>query len=632
MDIFTWHLFSFSDTALIYSAFFLIASMAVVLAHNFGFPETPLAERIGALSVPIFATAVAGAWEHNWAAALVSGIAGMILVAALRFRLRMFTLSGHLIIAAFAMLTLCSGWWGVQWINGLPVSGATRISVYIGLGMSLAFLPLNFGKVWLQAAIFGRRQWRRPRAPLSGYESESRPKVSIHVPCYAEPPEIVIETLNALSRLDYPDYEVIVIDNNTTDPELWKPLERHCARLGERFRFFHVEGITGAKAGALNYIAPHVADDAELIACIDSDYVAQPDFLRRLTGFFDDPRMGFVQSSHDYRLWEDRHYQRACYWEYLPFYKQMLPALSEWGSSFTVGTMCIVRRRALQDAGGWAEWCLTEDSELAIRIHALGYTSVTIADTFGRGLVPETFTDYKKQRFRWTAGPMQQLRHHFRLLLPRFLSTRSRMTALQKYFEFVHCTSGVPYLLTLLGSFVAPFITLKLVSSADVVPVPTVLVPVFLAGMTMQLVFTGLEYRMLGASLKDMIWGSIAGASLQHTKEVAAVAGLFSRKPLRWTRTSKFRALPGGLSALTSTRWETARGVTMIAVAVFCTLHLHLEEPQLAWIGILFLFTSGLTYLAAPLMAVLGERDLIRQVRASSSPAVEKDQILEASE
>lgn len=78
--------------------------------------------------------------------------------------------------------------------------------------------------------------------------------VTVQVPTYAEPPEVVIGTLDALARLDYPDFEVMVIDNNTADERLWRPVQEHCARLG--FRFLRVEGITGAKAGALNWASP----------------------------------------------------------------------------------------------------------------------------------------------------------------------------------------------------------------------------------------------------------------------------------------------------------------------------------------------------------------------------------------
>src|SRR6202012_2250327 len=74
------------------------------------------------------------------------------------------------------------------------------------------------------------------------------PKVSIHVPCYNEPPHMVIETLDALARLDYPHFEVIVVDNNTQDEAVWKPVEAHCAQLGERFHFFHLPRWPGFKA------------------------------------------------------------------------------------------------------------------------------------------------------------------------------------------------------------------------------------------------------------------------------------------------------------------------------------------------------------------------------------------------
>ena len=60
------------------------------------------------------------------------------------------------------------------------------------------------------------------------------PRVSIHVPTYNEPPQMVIETLNALARLDYDNFEVIVLDNNTPDPAVWRPVEAHCTHSWAR--------------------------------------------------------------------------------------------------------------------------------------------------------------------------------------------------------------------------------------------------------------------------------------------------------------------------------------------------------------------------------------------------------------
>ena len=95
-----------------------------------------------------------------------------------------------------------------------------------------------WGRVW-------QRRLRRspaPHAPL--------PKVSIHLPICNEPPQMVRQTLDALAGLDYPDFEVLVIDNNTSDPALWEPVAEHCARLGARFRFFHLGQMAAASRPA----------------------------------------------------------------------------------------------------------------------------------------------------------------------------------------------------------------------------------------------------------------------------------------------------------------------------------------------------------------------------------------------
>ena len=79
---------------------------------------------------------------------------------------------------------------------------------------------------------------------------------------------MLIETLNALALLDYPRFEVIVIDNNTKDPAVWQPVEDHCRTLGGRFRFFHVDPLEGYKSGALNYALKYTSPEAEVIELV----------------------------------------------------------------------------------------------------------------------------------------------------------------------------------------------------------------------------------------------------------------------------------------------------------------------------------------------------------------------------
>ena len=137
--------------------------------------------------------------------------------------------------------------------------------------------------------------WRRLlQGPRAACPTEPLPKVSIHVPCYNEPPAMVIETLDALAALDYPDFEVLVIDNNTRDEAVWRPVEAHCAELGARFRFFHVAPLAGFKAGALNFALAQTAPDAAIVAVIDSDYIVTPELAAR-------PRAGVRQPEDGHR-------------------------------------------------------------------------------------------------------------------------------------------------------------------------------------------------------------------------------------------------------------------------------------------------------------------------------------------
>jgi cellulose synthase/poly-beta-1,6-N-acetylglucosamine synthase-like glycosyltransferase len=99
--------------------------------------------------------------------------------------------------------------------------------------------------------------------------------VSLHVPAHNEPPEMVIDTMRSLLRIDYPRYEIILIDDNTDDESMWRPVEEWCARHGVTFA--HLDDWPGCKSGALNYALRRLTSpDAEVIGIVDSDYQVDP--------------------------------------------------------------------------------------------------------------------------------------------------------------------------------------------------------------------------------------------------------------------------------------------------------------------------------------------------------------------
>ncbi|MEK9817105.1 MAG: glycosyltransferase, partial [Limnobacter sp.] len=169
---------------------------------------------------------------------------------------------------------------------------SVAISVFLLLGVVGVFvIVMSEAHEWAEAMWYStrRRLLTLPKGVEVDVLSAARyqPFVSIHVPAYEEPPEMLIDTLNALGRLDYPHFEVIVVDNNTKDEATWRPVQAHCQYLGERFRFFHVSPLSGYKAGALNYALERTCPQAEVVAVIDADYKVLPHWLKDLAPEFE---------------------------------------------------------------------------------------------------------------------------------------------------------------------------------------------------------------------------------------------------------------------------------------------------------------------------------------------------------
>ncbi|HEY6795471.1 MAG TPA: glycosyltransferase [Kineosporiaceae bacterium] len=510
------------------------------------------------------------------------------------------------VVASAALVPLLFGVFA-----GLPVSGWTKVPLLLSTVLTTLLTPSILIQTFEGWDPILRARWRRPHEPRRDWvPTAEAPMVSIHVPAYAEPPELVIATLDALARLDYPNFEVLLIDNNTRDERLWRPVAEHCAALGPRFRFFHVEGITGAKAGALNWSRPHTDPSAELIAYIDADYQVDPDWLRHTVGYFEDPNVGFVQCPHAYRDFEHSAFGRMANGTYSLFMYTEMMSLNEHGSGITVGTMSVIRLAALDAAKGWAEWCLTEDSELAIRIHALGYSSIYVRRPYGWGVIPETFAAFKKQRFRWTYGPGQELKAHHRMYLPGRRHVPSALTPRQRLHHFNHGFS-IFMLGTKLLTVPLQFLTLlSLLVHREYVPAHLeVLLPLLVVLWSRHLMRWYLYHKVIGATFREFLGANLVLMSLSFVMCIAGF-GLLLGRPARWVRTSKFRVFPERFRALGSTLPEILFAVVYLAfgAAVLGMLPRTGLAPLLA-VGLAW---QGLIYATAPVVALIAELDLAR--------------------
>src|SRR5580693_8963236 len=426
---------------------------------------------------------------------------------------------------------------------------------------------------------------RRLGAPQLGSVGPC-PKVSIHVPAYNEPPAMLIETLDALARLDYPDYEVLVIDNNTPEESVWRPVEAHCARLGARFRFFHVAPLAGFKAGALNYALERTAPDAVIVAVIDSDYVVDARWLRDLTPSFQDARIAIVQAPQDYRDAGQSAFKAMCYAEYRGFFHIGMITRNERNAIIQHGTMTMVRRAQLEDCR-WAEWCITEDAELGLRIFECGFDACYVPDSYGRGLMPDTFIDFKKQRFRWAYGAMQILKAHARTLFLEGgpLSPGQRYHFIAGWLPWIADGCNMLFNLAALGWSAA------MIWAPRQIDPPLVMYSVLpLSLFTFKLAKLAHLYRVrVGAGYRQTLAAAIAGLALTHTIGMAAVKGLLTKNE-PFFRTPKGGSTAGLWHALAAAREETLMmaGLLLSAWAVAHTANAQNAGPdRLAWVVVL---------------------------------------------
>ena len=244
-------------------------------------------------------------------------------------------------------------------------------------------------------------------------ESMNLPSVAFHVAIRNENPEIVIKTLSSLIKIDYPKYIVLVIDTNTSDQNLWKPIEAFCKRHQELFQFYHLEKLPGNKAGALNYALMQTPKSIDFIAIIDADTIVKPDFLNRTISYFRNKNVAIVQTPLGFLQNPTMHYFTSwiflIYRYYLSIY---MPATDRFNCAPFIGTMGIIRRSALEKAGRWNGLYLTEDMELTYRLFKQGYISHFINRHYGYSMPPTDLVNFKKQHYRWNFGNAQILRDY----------------------------------------------------------------------------------------------------------------------------------------------------------------------------------------------------------------------------
>ncbi|HKO71526.1 MAG TPA: glycosyltransferase [Bradyrhizobium sp.] len=490
--------------------------------------------------------------------------------------------------------TVFAYWAGHYFVFG------SAFALTLGLILLVPLVLIAMARIEEVAAIaFGHAPRRLLLAAVAPAGQAAVPKVSIHVPAYAEPPEMLKQTLDAVARLDYPNFECVVIINNTPDPTFWQPIQDHCRALGERFKFINAEKVEGFKAGALRIAMERTAADAEIIGIIDADYVVEPDWLKDLVPVFADPRVGLVQAPQDHRDGGRSLMHYLMNGEYAGFFDIGMVQRNEANAIIVHGTMCLLRRAAMDMVGGWSRDTICEDTDLGLAIIEHGWVTHYTNRRYGHGLLPDTYEAFKKQRHRWAYGGFQIVKKHWR----RFLPGASRLTPDQRrefalgWLNWLGAES--------LGVLVAilNLIWVPIVAFADIAIPDKILTLPIIAAFVVSLLHFAVLYRLrVPVKWGQMLGAMIAAMSVQWTVSRAVANGLITEH-LAFARTSK-----GGLSRMSiefQAFWEAVIGVLLLVGAAVLVATNSFKQVREIYVFAAVLVLESLPFLSAVAIAIL---------------------------
>lgn len=271
------------------------------------------------------------------------------------------------------------------------------------------------------------------------------PRVLLQLPIYNER-YVVERLLLAVSKIDYPRelLTLQLLDDSTdeTSAIAAKVIERF---LNAGVKIDHIRRVdrSGYKAGALQ--AGLALNDSEFVAIFDADFVPDPSFVKEIIGYFNDPKIGMVQTR-----WAHLNEEYSLLTKLLSFAIDAHFSVEQGGRQAAHGfinfngTAGIWRRKAIDEAGGWQDDCLTEDLDLSFRAQLKGWQFLFVEGIATPSELPAHMSAIRSQQFRWTKGAAETGRKMLNMLWS------SDQPVLTKVIGSFH----------MLNSFVFPFLLL----------------------------------------------------------------------------------------------------------------------------------------------------------------------------
>ncbi len=296
------------------------------------------------------------------------------------------------------------------------------LAFWFPAGNIILFGLLVAGEVFHLWQVFGYLYTVWQMEYQAKFDTTYLPRVDVFVTVAGEPVTVVEETLRVIKALDYPDFQTILLnDGLVAKKDNWQEIEALAKRLKVKCVTRRQAG--GAKAGNINNGLTETS--APLLAVFDADHVPDRQFLRKMVGYFIDPKMAFVQSPQYYRNHQDSALCGTAWEQQELFFGPLCKGKNRLNATFMCGTNMVIRRQALVEAGGMCETNIAEDFLTSLLIHERGWNSVYVPEVLAEGLAPEDFESYYKQQYRWTRGSLEVV-FRFNPLFRRGLSLRQR--------------------------------------------------------------------------------------------------------------------------------------------------------------------------------------------------------------
>lgn len=267
------------------------------------------------------------------------------------------------------------------------------------------YYPLFMSYLWMAGALFYWLHYERKGSdPANPPQLPSYPKISLIVPCHNEG-DNVRETVETLLAHDYPDFEVIAVNDGSYDNT--GAILDEMAHGHPRLRVVHLEQNQG-KAMALTTAA--LLADSQYFICVDGDALLHPHAARwMMSHFLNSPRVGAVTGNPRIRT-RSTLLGRAQVGEFSSIIGLIKRAQRTLGRVFTVsGVAAGFRRSALHDVGYWSKDMLTEDIDISWKLQ-LNHWDIRFEPAATCWiLMPETLRGLWKQRLRWAMGGVQAI-------------------------------------------------------------------------------------------------------------------------------------------------------------------------------------------------------------------------------